>query len=342
MGQLRLFSVVLALGMATAMTVQAEDHSPKEGLGAEEIESGGDDVVGGKIVQKQSGGEVGLEQAGTNWDYPQAYAARPLTMQKRMLRGTFGINVSKGQAAGGKAIVSLDFGAAFSPLDDLEVGISNYRLGARPPLAGQGLFPIIVAPDADFGDMPLYARYTFFNKKKVSMAGDVVFVIPSNTDFAFTLGLPVRVYSRDNLTLDTGAEFTILANDAGLNLNLPIKVTFNISDPIFVFGGSGIEFQNLGRSGYGSNVNFPVDNNQVFLPLFFGGGYTMKVKDKVMMDMFAQFGWNPFLYFNPPSGVNVVPAGDAWFLGIGVNVYTRPLGKNKPPKTKVGQKIEEY
>lgn len=58
-------------------------------------------------------------------------------MDTCMLRGTFGVDIKRlgSQSVGGaqQTLVALDFGAAFSPLDNLKVGISNYRLGSTPP-----------------------------------------------------------------------------------------------------------------------------------------------------------------------------------------------------------------
>ena len=121
-----------------------------------------DAVTKEALVEETSVGEAIAETAHPGWTYPKGYAQRPLVMNKHMLRGTFSIDVKRLSFPSGsgarQTLVALDFGAAFSPLNNLEVGISNYRLGSTPPKAGQGLFPIIVSPSADFGDIPIYAR----------------------------------------------------------------------------------------------------------------------------------------------------------------------------------------
>ena len=65
----------------------------------------------------------------------------------------------------------------------------------------------------------------------------------------------------------------------------------------------------------------------VLVPLAVGGGYTHVIKDIVMLDVFARFGWNPFVYVNPPggSGIDVVPVKDSWVLSVGVLIHTSPV-----------------
>lgn len=321
-----LFFGAALLGLAVSASAAAEEEA---GVATKEA-----------LVEETSVGEAIAETAHPGWTYPKGYAQRPLVIDKHMLRGTFSIDVKRlsfplGNGAR-QTLVALDFGAAFSPLNNLEVGISNYRLGSTPPKTGQGLFPIIVSPSADFGDIPIYGRYSFLRKDYVEIAVDLVMVLPSNTNFAVTFGVPVRIRARPTVTIDIGMEFSVLTKSAGANIELPVKSTFNITPAGFIFGESGFSFQNLGRNTItttttssvpDSNVAFPVAKNQVFMPFGIGGGYTVVIKGKVMMDVFGRFGWNPFVYLNPPTGVKAVPGRDTWFLGIGTIVHTRPLLK---------------
>jgi len=162
------------------------------------------------------------------------------------------------------------------------------------------------------------------------MAADFVLLVPSWTNLSATFGLPVRIRARGPLTVDTGTELVILSNGAGLNVEVPVKATFNITPAGFIFGDSGFSFQNIARNITGgsyadTSLAFAVDRNQVFVPLGVGGGYTHVVKNLVMIDVFARFGWNPFVYVNPPSGVNTVPAADSWVLSVGAIIHTSPV-----------------
>jgi hypothetical protein len=313
------------LGAALALSLAGTSaHADDEGVERE------------AIIEETSVGEAVTETAAPGWTYPKAYASRPLTMNKFMIRGTFSVDTKRAiidrstGALEGKPLVSIDLGVAFSIFDNLEVGVSNYRLGSSPANAAQGIFPIVVSPTGSFGDMPLYVRYSFMRKNYVEMAADFVLLVPSWTNLSATFGLPVRIRARGPVTVDTGTEFVILSNGAGLNVEVPVKATFNITPAGFIFGDSGFSFQNIARnltggSYFDTSLAFPVARNQVFVPLGVGGGYTHVVKNMVMIDVFARFGWNPFVYVNPPSGVNTLPATDSWVLSVGATIHTSPI-----------------
>jgi hypothetical protein len=319
-------ALVLAFGVLDA---QAQDKTPK---------ADPEEPVREAIIEETSRGEAIAETAAPGWHYPKAYASRPLAMNKYMIRGTFSVDLKRAVidpstgTRSSRPLVSLDFGAAFSPLENLEVGVTSYRLGSTGPVAGQAMFPIVVAPRGSFGDMPVYVRYSFMRKDYVEMAADFVLSIPSWTNLSATLGLPVRIRVRDTVSIDTGTELVVLSNGAGLNVELPFKFTYSPRPAGFIFADSGFSFQNLARNLTGGSYNdtnlaFPVARNQVFVPLAVGGGYTHVIKDIVMLDIFARFGWNPFVYINPPSGTNigVVPARESWVLSVGVLIHTSPI-----------------
>ena len=321
----RWFGVVLLVGLMGA-SARADDKP------VEETET----VEREAIIEETSVGEAIAETAAPGWTYPKAYASRPLTMNKFMIRATFAVDTKRAiidrstGAQESRPLVSIDLGAAFSIFDNLEVGVSNYRLGSSPANAAQGIFPIVVSPIGGFGDMPLYVRYSFMRKDYVEMAADFVLLVPSWTNLAATFGLPVRIRARGPVTVDTGTEFVILSNGAGLNIELPVKATYNITPAGFIFGDSGFSFQNIARnltggSYFDTSLAFPVARNQVFVPLGIGGGYTHVVKNIVMIDVFARFGWNPFAYLNPPTGVNAIPAADSWVLSVGATIHTSPV-----------------
>jgi len=318
--------VVALFGGLLAMSARADDQ------GGQDAEP----VVREAIIEDTSMGEAVTETAAPGWPYPKAYASRPLTMNKFMIRATFLVDIKRAafdrntRMQEARPLVSIDLGAAFSVMDNLEVGVTNYRLGSTPPNTAQAMFPIIASPEGGFGDMPLYVRYSFMRKDYVEMAADFVLLIPSWTNLSATFGMPTRIRVRDSVSIDTGLELAILSNGAGLNIEVPIKATFNITPAGFIFGDSGFSFQNLARnitggSYYDSSLSFPVARNQVFVPLGAGGGYTHVIKNLVMIDVFARFGWNPFVYWNAPSGVATVPASDSWVLTVGAIIHTSPI-----------------
>lgn len=331
--------LVAVLALTSAARAQSEQEPNPDAEKSKAEEPAADEPkIREAIIEETSRGEAVSETAAPGWPYPKAIASRPLTLNKYMIRGTFSVDVKRAFVQEGantfssRPLVSIDIGGAFSPLENLEVGITNYRLGSSGPVTGQSMFPIVVAPIGTFGDMPIYVRYSFLRKDYVEMAADLVIHIPTWTNLAATFGLPVRIRVRDTVSIDTGTELTVLSNGAGLNVELPFKFTYNPSPAGFLFADSGFSFQNLARnvlsnSFYDSNLAFPVARNQVFIPLAVGGGYTHVVKDIVMLDVFARFGWNPFVYINPPDGsnVSVVPVNESWLLSVGVLIHTSPI-----------------
>jgi hypothetical protein len=324
----------------TAVESRAQD-AHVEGEQAEEARIW--DAQAEAIVEDTSRGKAVTEIAAPRWRYPKALASRPLVISKYMIRGTFSVDLKRASidpdtgTSATRPLVSIDLGGAFSPIDNLEVGVTNYRLGSTGPTAGQGMFPIVVSPLGTFGDMPVYVRYSFMRKNYVEMAADFVLHIPTWTNLAATFGLPTRIRVRDTITIDTGTELVVLANGAGLNIELPFKFTYNPKPAGFIFADSGFSFQNLARnltsgSFYDSNLAFPVERNQVFMPLAVGGGYTHVARDIVMLDIFARFGWNPFVYLNPPSGrdIGAVPVEESWTLSVGMLIHTSPILHETP------------
>jgi hypothetical protein len=328
--------LALVLSLAASSVTADEPNLEKEQVSKDEA------IERQTIVEETSVGQAVVETAAAGWRYPKALASRPLTMNRSMIRGTFIVNVKRaaydrttGMLAG-KPLVSIDLGASFAVFDDLEVGVSGHRIGSAPANAGQDLFPIVVSPVGRFGDMPLFVRYSFLRRGYFEMAGDLVFLIPTGTNLALTVGLPMRIRALPRVTIDTGLHAVVLSNGAGLNLDAPVKATYNITPSGFLFGESGFSFENLARNLTGgsyddSSLAFPVARNQVLVPMIVGGGYTHVLRNLVMLDIFAQFGWQPLVYLNPPSGVDVVPVAQSWVLAVGVAIHTSPVLQQEEP-----------
>ena len=342
----RWFAVVLVLGLAGA-TAHADDEP------VEETET----VEREAIIEETSAGEALAETAAPGWTYPKAYASRPLTMNKFMIRGTFAVETKRAsidRSTGmrqGKPLVSIDLGAAFSIFDNLEVGVSNYRLGSTPGNAAQGMFPIVVSPT---GQLRRHAalRAVQLHAERLRRDGCRLRAPRAILDEPLRHLRPPGAHpSTSSLTVDTGTELVILSNGAGLNVELPVKATFNITPAGFIFGDSGFSFQNLARnitggSYFDTSLAFPVARNQVFVPLGIGGGYTHVVKNLVMIDVFTRFGWNPFVYVNPPTGVNVIPAADSWVLSVGsssirARSFTLATWTKRTPALTLGRRASE-
>ncbi len=244
--------------------------------------------------------------------YQVAYTRRPLTIRRFMIRGDAGLGIERFPDVAGVDIdplVTLDIGGAFGVFDELEVGVSRYRVGTsmiangevgRP--LGQGLIPLIFSPDFDFGDIPVYGRYQFFQNDMFEIAGDVVLVIPSNTDFAFHLGVPVRIHVLEDLAIDTGIEFRATFFDGpgtDTTLGIPVRATYNITENFFAGGVTGVQA-----------IDF--DGDRTAIPLGVHGGYTLVKNDRPLLDLMGEFTWPAFLV--PGSPGDKAPTGLFAFL----------------------------
>lgn len=272
-----------------------------------------------------------VQDAPTFHDYPTRFARRPLVLNQGMIRADGRLTVAG--VSGPGTFSSFDLGGAVSPVENLELGLSTELTGAIPASGGIGLISIIFSPNASYGDIPVYARYQFYEGEKDFLAAvDLVLVLPTNTDFTLTVGLPMRVLELfDLFTIDMNLNFTYRNGDKFAGL---------VSDPSnntmdFTFSGAAIVnltdhgFLEIGGGIGVVNINGGTDANNVLeLPFFLGGGYTLQ--RKILLDLFAQFGWNPLMTVNGPPGTDTFNVGDDWFITIGATIHTKPLfGKSK-------------
>lgn len=262
--------------------------------------------------------------------YPMRFARRPLVLNTAMVRADSRVTV--GGTFGSGTFSSLDLGGAISPVENLELGLSTELTGAVPAPGGIGLISVIFSPDASYGDIPVYGRYQFYEGEKGFLVGvDLVLVLPTNTDFTLTAGLPMRVLELFGIfTIDmnlnfryrNGDKFAGLAPDPSANtmdFTFSGAATVNVTNHGFLEIGGGVSVVNIAGA--------PGANNVVEIPFFLGGGYTLKRKD--LVDIFAQFGWMPLMTANGPPGRDTFNVGDDWFVAVGATVHTKPLfGKN--------------
>lgn len=311
--------------LASAGRVQAEDELIEEEI-QQEIKREAEDVEREAVGPTDPETEAADAKAvATFHGFPTRFARRPLVLNEGMVRADGRFLVGGSFASTTSA---LDIGGAVSPIDGLEVGLSTELTGAVPAPGGVGLVTVLFSPDAEYGDIPVYSRYQFYEGDKGFLAGvDLVLVLPSNTDFTLTAGIPMRVielfgiFTIDmnvNLLYRNGNKFGG-PSDNTLDFTFGGASAINITDHGFVEIGGGVGVVNVnGGAGF---------NNVVELPFFLGGGYTLQ--RKVLVDFFAQFGWMPLMTANAPQGRDTFNVGETWFLTIGASIYTRPLfGKN--------------
>ncbi len=316
--------LALVCGLMCSLAPIGFAYADDEEVVDEEIVQEARDIEQDAIVESGEAAVTEDEETAAFHGYPVRFARRPLVLDTGMVRADSRLTV--GGVFGSGTFSSLDLGGAISPVENLELGLSTELTGAIPAPGGIGLISVIFSPDASYGDIPVYGRYQFYEGEKGFLVGvDLVLVLPTNTDFTLTAGLPMRV-------LEVFGLFTM---DMNLNFRYRNGDKFAVSNPSantmdFTFSGASVinvtdhGFLEIGGGVGVVNINGAAGaNNVVELPFFLGGGYTLK--RKVLVDLFAQFGWMPLMTANGPPGRDTFNVGDDWFVAVGATVHTKPL-----------------
>jgi len=312
----------LALSVACALCAPSSTAFAEEGSVEGEQAAGTDDAA---TAEEEPAPTVFAH------GYPVRFARRPLVLDEGMVRADGRVTIG-GVKVGSGTFSSLDIGGAISPIENLELGLSTELTGAVPAPGGVSLITVIFSPQASYGDIPVYARYQFAESETALVAVDLVLVLPSNTDFSITAGLPLRIvelfglFTMDmnlNVRYRNGDKYAAFITNPSKNtaeFTFDGAAIMNITDNGYVEIGGGVGLVNVGGGAGAKNV--------VEIPFFLGGGYTYE--GKVLADIFAQFGFQPLMTANAPPGRDTFNVGNDWYVTIGATVHTKPLfGKNK-------------
>lgn len=310
---------MMATGLRRALWLALLVSMSTQGAMAQDASEAGDDAEGGEAEEPEPPPAVFADR------YPVRFARRPLVLDAGMVRADGRLTV--GGVPGSGTFSALDLGGAVSPVENLELGLSTEVVGSVPAPGGVSLIPVLFSPEARYGDIPIYGRYQFAESDVAFLGVDLVLVLPTNTDFTLTAGLPLRIVELFGLfTIDmnlnvryrNGDRYAAFVTDPAKNtadFTFSGASAINITDQGFIEIGGGVGLINVGgRSGA---------RNVVELPFFLGGGYTYV--GKVLVDVFAQFGFQPLMTANGPPGRDTFNVGDDWYVTIGATVHTRPL-----------------
>ncbi|MFZ1865896.1 MAG: hypothetical protein WAU39_16870 [Polyangiales bacterium] len=262
--------------------------------------------------------------------YDLRYANRSLTMPRGMMRGTFDTVVGR---RAGETVSTMSFGAAITLAQDFEIGFSRYRMASFPSISllpnvgfgGEGLIAFSMSPDAEFGDIPLYARFEALDRDVVKLGFDAVFRIPVQSNFGFLGGIPLRFVIQEQFAIDTGLNFTVDDNPQGpavWSVELPVKLVANATDHLFMEVASGMTFFDLGQTVRTATSGL-IQGPFYFIPLGFQVGYTLEAR-ATMMDIFAGFRF-PTLYGFTARDSSLTT--ETWQVTIGLNIYSPILFK---------------
>ena len=281
------------------------------------VDTGDDATMGEDDAMVDSDPDTSTTSDDASANYPLAYAARGLTMPKGMIRGTLVFSIGDNGEINNSTEAALDIGAAISPIDNLELGLDDDRVGWPQPIqGGRALLPLVLQPDTGFGDIPLYARYRFLEQAKVEMAVDLELNLPTDTDFGILLAVPIRIKAHEKVAIDTGVGFGItdLGGNNVLGLMVPVGVVANFTDNIFMKVQTGVTVGDLTDEANGGGPLISV-------PLAIGAGYSLEA-GPTMVDLFGMFGF-PALFATRDGNSDTFT--DVWSISFGAKVYTPVL-----------------
>ncbi len=211
---------------------------------------------------------------------PTPFVSRPLTGPKNTLRidvappdramldsgaigSGYGLRIlSVDTPADDDVFVTLGIGAAFSFVDDFELGWF--------------FLPVQLAPDGDYGDMEVWGRYRFFSSRIADIGVQFALQFPTQTEFGFGIGVPIRLRLGSFARIDLGGEFeAVFFDDTQTNLDLPVAVAFNVTRNVFLGFKTGLVLLDF------DDVEAPIGG---FL------GYTI-AKRRALVDITAGFNF---------------------------------------------------
>ena len=217
-----------------------------------------------------------------------AYVERPLTLPEMALSPQLDAAIARAELGRVSATaVQMELAASFGITDDLMVE-------ARP------LGFITGDVDTDYTRFQLGATYRFLDGP-VEIGGRFRFQIDSNANLALNPGIAVRIHAGNVARIDTGLNFTGVVPTgsgdpvAGLGgivtdflkpaeAGIPLDVSFQVVDPVFVGLSTGFAILTLEEAGDTS-----------FMPLGFFAGGTVPGDDGPLADIGASFGFPLFI-----------------------------------------------
>ena len=261
--------ILPVLLVAFTASASAQDTYAEETYEAETYEA---DPVQEAVVAPDSGMQLN-------------YVRRGLTLPKMTLRGDLTLGITGG--GGGTTDFSMSIGGSFGIIDNLEVGISSWRMGTMrgpfgPPGSLSGLISLRFTNGFAFGDIPLWGRYRILDGK-FELAVELGLLIPTNSFFGLWAGVPMRIHLSDSFTIDTGVHFGVsfVTGGAFTDLRIPVELNFGIGDAMYV----------------GLNTGLGVaDFEGIYVPLGAQFGYTINLGDgNPLLDLEAEFLFPNFI-----------------------------------------------
>jgi hypothetical protein len=183
--------------------------------------------------------------------YPGPEIQRPLVLPPMTLEARGGALFSRLASVN---IIGLYAGAGFGVIEGLEAGIGGGFFNSGPALG----VALLLSPDFDTGDLPLYGMYDLTGLLGVDgldLAGRLSFNLPLSSDFSVLADAPARFRINDMIAVIGSAGVGAQIGDGdGLLLSVNAGALFQATDMIAVSATFGM----LLRAGSGSSIMLPL------------------------------------------------------------------------------------
>jgi len=244
-------------------------------------------------------------EAAAQSGYPVRLVLRPQTLPARGLRLDGELRIAGISACATFAgttrcesatATALHLGAGIGVLDQFEIGAN--------------VLPLQLSPEFAYGNPSVYGRIQFLRGSDVQLAAQAQVVIPvrDGSKLGFSLGLPLWYNFTDLLQLQTGLFYSATLTDpVNQNLNIPLRLNFNLNDNVHIAGLTGVGF------------NLDAPGNSLAIPLGIEGGYALAgINNRPVLDVVASFQFPTFL--TPGSSGDVVNP-DLWVASLAGRFY---------------------
>lgn len=263
--------------------------------------------------------------------FPIAFYDRPLTIADSMIRVdgelvlSHDLRLLEGSdpTTGAHLFAGFSLGAAFGITDDVEVGLSGYRMvGHRPRAYGdlggtsQGAVPLVFNPDVDFGDLRVYGKARVIRDPSFELALEASVAVPIDSWFALSAGAPLRARLSPRFLIDASLElllefgrpnlYTTVPDDEenSISMLVPVRGVLQLVPALWIAGQSGFDF-------------YDFDFDRFAMPLSLEVGTTVHDGAAPLLDVVLGFH---FPYFFSPRRDDKLPS-ELWQITLGLNGY---------------------
>lgn len=221
---------------------------------------------------------------------PVVFAQRRLVLAQGLLRPDASFYLQQ-FVDGGDTYVGFNAAVDWAPIEKLQVGALAV--------------PLLLSPDADYGDPMIYARYLLLDGNfQLAVEGGYTFSDPG----AIHLGVPLRYHLNTAAHLDFHPVLDLNlppeGGDLVADLNLGLSLGVSLTRAIYIDVVTGLILPDF-------------DFDAASIPLGLEVGYSLEGNEgAAFIDIYLRAAFDRFLLPNAPEGADTLNL-DAWSVALG-------------------------